>query len=353
MQLTIDTFTVHKKFALRISRGTTTESTNIWLRIEQDNIEGWGEASPFSIDNRSKGTVELLAELQETIPHLEQFHPLQRQLVQAKLQQLGVSSNLRASVDIALHDWLGKKASLPLWQIWGLDCTASRIKDRLIPISVTIGIGTPEQAVARLKAWQDTLDFKMLKLKLGNPDGIEADRLMLEAIRQAAPETRITVDANGGWSFEDAVLMSQWLAQQEVEYIEQPLPVALDHRLAALSQASPLPIFVDESCFDSTDIPRLAKSVAGVNLKIMKTGGLTEALQAIQVARACNLKIMFGCYSDSTLANTAMAHLSAYADYLDLDSHLNLTDDPFLGATIENGCLVPNREPGLGVIRCS
>ena len=207
--------------------------------------------------------------------------------------------------------------------------------------------------MARLKDWQNTLDLEILKLKLGNPEGIEADQLMIEAIRQVAPQIRITVDANGGWSFEDAVYMSQWLEKQGVEYIEQPLPVTLDHQLAALSQASPLPIFVDESCFTSADVPRLAKSVAGVNIKIMKTGGLTEAIQTIQTARACGLKIMFGCYSDSILANTAMAHLAPYADYLDLDSHLNLTNDPFVGATIEAGRLIPNNQPGLGVTRCS
>ncbi|MEY2832109.1 MAG: hypothetical protein RLZZ574_1367 [Cyanobacteriota bacterium] len=345
MQLTVETFTVHKKFALRISRGTTAESTNLWLRIEQENIEGWGEASPFSIDrNQPPDAVNLLSELAQISSHLEPFHPLQRQQIKHKLDKLKVSSAIQAAVDMALYDWLGKKSGLPLWQIWGLNC------DRIVPISVTIGINTPEKAVARLRDWQDTLDFKMLKLKLGNPDGIEADRSMVEAIRQAAPQSRITVDANGGWSFTDAVHMSQWLEKQGVEYIEQPLPVALDHQLAALSQASPLPIFVDESCFTSADIPRLANSVAGVNLKIMKTGGLTEAMRSIQVAQACGLKIMFGCYSDSTLANTAMAHLAPYADYLDLDSHLNLTDDPFSGATIEAGRLVPNHQPGLGVI---
>ncbi len=347
MQLTVENFTVHKKFALRISRGTEVKNTNLWLRIEQESIEGWGEASPFSINRHRPKADSLRSELAQISSHLEPFHPLQRQQIKAKLTELKVSSAIQAAVDMALYDWLGKKAGLPLWQIWGLDC------DRIVPISVTIGINTPEQAVTRLKNWQDTLDFKMLKLKLGNPDGIEADRLMVEAVRKAAPQTKITVDANGGWSFADAVYMSQWLEQQGVEYIEQPLPIVLDHQLLALSETSPLPIFVDESCFTSADIPRLAKSVAGVNLKIMKTGGLTEAMRAIQVAQACGLKIMFGCYSDSSLANTAMAHLSPYADYLDLDSHLNLTDDPFHGATIEAGRLLPNHQPGLGVTRCS
>lgn len=344
MKLIIETFTVHKKFALQISRGTTAQTTNIWLRIQQDNLEGWGEASPFSIDKtKPKDTPGLLAEFKQLIPQLESFHPLQRQEIKQKLEQLKVASPIQAAIDMALYDWLGKKAGLPLWQILGLNC------DRIVPISVTIGISTPEAALNRLQDWQTSLDVKMIKLKLGSTQGIAADKAMVAAIRQAAPNTKLMVDANGGWSFDDAVVMAHWLASQQVEYIEQPLPVAQDDLLKDLSARSPLPIFVDESCFTSADIPRLANSVAGVNLKIMKTGGLTEAIQAIQIAKACDLKIMFGCYSDSSLANTAMAHLSPLADYLDLDSHLNLTDDPFAGAIINSGRLLPNNEPGLGV----
>jgi L-Ala-D/L-Glu epimerase len=344
MKLTVETFTVHKKFALQISRGTTAQTTNIWLRVQQDKIEGWGEASPFSISaSEIKDTATLLTELKQLIPQLEPFHPLQRQEITAKLQKLQIASNLQAAVDMALYDWVGKKVGLPLWQIWGLN------RDRIVPISVTIGISTPEAAVARFKDWQNDLDVKMVKLKLGSPEGISADKAMVQAIRQVDPQVRLTVDANGGWRFKDAVYMSHWLAQQKVEYIEQPLPVTEDSKLAALSDSSPLPIFVDESCFTSEDILRLANSVAGINLKIMKTGGLTVAMQAIQVAKACKLKIMFGCYSDSSLANTAMAHLAPWADYLDLDSHLNLTDDPFQGATIDAGRLLPNYQPGLGV----
>ena len=344
MKIAVETFTVHKKFALQISRGTTSQTTNVWLRLEQENVEGWGEASPFSIHkNKVEDTSNLLAELEAITPQLEPYHPLQRQEIRAKLQAGKISGAAQAAVDMALYDWLGKKADLPLWQIWGLNL------NRIVPISVTIGISTPEDAVKRLKDWQDTLDVKMIKLKLGSPAGIEADKAMLSAIRDTAPKTKLMVDANGGWNFVEAVSMSEWLAKQGVEYIEQPLAVTDDRKLKALAEQSPLPIFVDESCFNSADIPRLANSVAGVNLKIMKTGGLTEAMQAIQTAQACGLKVMFGCYSDSSLANTAMAHLAPYADYLDLDSHLNLIDDPFIGATIKAGRLLPNNQPGLGV----
>ncbi len=344
MKITATTFTVHKKFPLQISRGITSETTNIWLKIAADGIEGWGEASPFSVVKNQRITTEqLVQEITSAIPHLQDFHPLQRQEITVKLNQLSLSSGAKAAIDIALYDWLGKKAGLPLWQLWGLD-----IK-KIQPISVTVGINTSEAAIKRVRDWQDTIAVKILKLKLGNPLGIAADKAMVEAVKSVAPDIRLTVDANGGWSLQDAIAMSESLSNQGVEYIEQPLPVGEETKLATLSNHSPLPIFVDESCFTSEDIPKLANSVAGVNLKIMKTGGLTEAMKTIHVAQACGLKVMFGCYSDSSLANTAMAHLSPLADYLDLDSHLNLLDDPFRGAIVEDGRLLPNNNPGLGV----
>ena len=344
MQLTVQTFTVRKKFALTISRGTTAQSTNLWVKITAEGIEGWGEASPFAVSATKVQTSEFLSqELERIIPKLTPFHPLQRQEIAEVLNKLQVPSALKAAIDTALYDWLGKKVNLPLWQLWGLD------RSRIVPISVTVGINSPTAAVARVRHWQETIDFKILKVKLGNPDGIQADRSMLAAIKTEFSHIRLTVDANGGWSLNDAMYMSDWLAELGVEYIEQPLAVGEEAKLATLSEHSPLPIFVDESCFTSADIPLLAPAIAGVNLKIMKTGGLTEAMQAIQVAKACGLKVMFGCYSDSSLANTAMSHLAPLADYLDLDSHLNLIDDPFQGATIVEGCILPNNKAGLGV----
>lgn len=344
MHLTAQTFTIHKKFPLQISRGTTTQTTNIWVKIQEDGVEGWGEASPFSIvKGKKQATEQLIAEFRQIKPSLEHYNPLEREKITSLLIHRQVSSSLRAAIDMALYDWLGKKAGLPLWQLWGLDLSS------IVPISVTVGISSPQDAQQRVQDWQKLIDAQVIKVKLGSSLGIEADRAMLLAVKQQAPTAKLMVDANGGWSLDDAVIMSEWLAQQGVDYIEQPLPVGAEDRLATLSNHSPLPIFVDESCFTSKDILKLADSVAGVNLKIMKAGGLREVKRAIEVARACGLKIMFGCYSDSILANTAMAHLAPLADYLDLDSHLNLVDDPFRGATLKQGRLLPNHQPGLGV----
>ena len=348
MRLAIASFTVHKRFPLTISRGTTAQTTNIWVRVQHEEIEGWGEASPFSIAREEdKDTDKLLEQLQHLAPKLAPFSPLDRQEIEAILIAAQAASSIRAAIDMALHDWAGKRANLPLWRLWGLD------RRRIVPTSLTVGISSPAGARQRVRQWQQFIGAQVLKIKLGCPQGIEADREMLLAVRSEAPTAQLTVDANGGWSLEEATQMCQWLARQGVKYVEQPLAVGDEDNLALLSRRSPLPIFVDESCFTSRDIPRLAKSIGGVNLKIMKTGGLTEAIRAIHTAKAYGLQVMFGCYSDSALANTAMAHLAPFADYLDLDSHLNLIDDPFTGAVLQAGRLVPNDLPGLGVEYCA
>ncbi len=348
MKISIGTFAVHKRFALTISRGTTNQSTNVWVKIEQDGIEGWGEASPFSIGGESQTTERIIESLQPMVRLADGFDAGDRQQIEQLLIELKTPSAAKAAIDVALHDWLGKKLKLPLWKLWGFQLS------RIVPTSVTIGINSPEGARERLREWLNFTEVKAVKIKLGSPEGIEADRAMFLAVLKAAPRrTKISVDANAGWNLQDATKMCEWLATHKVKYVEQPLPVKASKELLELYHKSPLPIFVDESCWTSADIPKLADRVHGVNIKLMKCGGLTEALRGIYTAKACNLKVMFGCYSDSVLANTAMAHLAPLADYLDLDSHLNLIDDPFTGATMNQGCLVPNHLPGLGVEYCA
>ena len=122
------------------------------------------------------------------------------------LNEAKVFDSTKAALDVALHDWLGKRVGLPLWQMWGLD------RSRIVPTSVTIGINSPEMARARVRDWLQFTDVRVLKVKLGSPDGIEADQAMLMAVREEAPALDLYVDANGGWSLEDAVFMCGWLA---------------------------------------------------------------------------------------------------------------------------------------------
>jgi L-Ala-D/L-Glu epimerase len=355
MQIRIQTFTVHKRAALTISRGTTAQTTNVWVEVEHDGIRGWGEASPFSV---TAGELPLSAEaiarpLQRLAPLLKAVSPLEQQRIDRLMKEFSFPSSSRAALDVALHDWLGKAANLPLWQLWGLD------RDRIVPTTVTIGISSPAAAQQRVRTWlgEGTVasplrNVQALKLKLGSPLGMEADQAMVLAVKAVAPHiAHMSVDANGGWTVETALAMADWLAEQGVKSIEQPLAKGSEAELPALYRRSPLPIFADESCFTSQDIPALCDRVHGINIKLMKSGGLSEAQRMIHTARACGLQIMFGCYSDSTLLNTALAQLSPLADYVDLDSHLNLLDDPFVGASFENGRVLPNDLPGLGVRR--
>ena len=286
--------------------------------------------------------------MQPVVRLADGFDASDRQQIEQLLIELKIPSAAKAAIDVALYDWLGKKLGLPLWKLWGFQLS------RIVPTSVTIGINSPEGARERLREWLNFTKVKAVKIKLGSPEGIEADRAMFMAVLAAAPQrTKISVDANAAWNLKEATKMCEWLATHKVKYVEQPLPVKAKKELLELYRRSPLPIFVDESCFTSADIPKLADRVHGVNIKLMKCGGLTEALRAIYTAKAGKLKVMFGCYSDTVLANTAMAQLAPLADYLDLDSHLNLIDDPFTGATMNKGCLVPNNLPGLGVEYCA
>ncbi len=347
MQILIEPFTVHKRVPLTISRGTSSGSTNLWVRLQADGIEGWGEASAFSTGGQAQTTEKITADLARLAPVLSALHPLEHQVIESKLIALSVCSAAQAAIDVALHDWLGKRVGLPLWQMWGLDLA------HIGPTAVTVGISAPHAAVTRLQQWCAQQPVAAVKVKLGSPAGIAADQAMFEAMLRAVPTgAKLSVDANGGWSLEDALTMAHWLAKRDVTYLEQPLAVDDDELLTQLFERSPLPIFIDESCYTSADIYRLAHCVHGVNIKLMKAGGLTEAKRMIDTARACGLQVMFGCYSDSVIANTALSHLSPLAHHIDLDSHFNLKDDPFCGAALTaDGTLMPSNLPGLGLSR--
>lgn len=344
MRLVWTTFTVNKRFPLTISRGTTAQTVNVWVRVEADGVEGWGEASPFGIGDDRQSTEAILEDLARAKSLVEPFHPLERERIEHALIAAGVRSAARAALDGALWDWLGKRTGLPVWRILGLS------REAIVPTSVTIGINPPEVARQRTRDWLELTHARALKIKLGNPAGIEADQAMMEAILQEVPTgVALRVDANGGWNRQDAITMCRWLAERNVDYVEQPLPRGAEDDLPTLYRESPLPIFVDESCFDKRDVVKLADRVHGINIKLMKCGGLSEAIRMVHTARALGLQVMYGCYSDSSLSISAACQIAPLADHLDLDSHLNLIDDPFVGAELVEGRILPNEAPGFGV----
>ena len=344
MQIRVRRFTLTKRYALTISRGTSAGSENLLVEVEDEGVTGFGEMAPYSGGAAPETAEEAEADIRRWSVLLAGCSPWEMQRIERLLDSADGSRGARAALDCALHDWQGKRVGLPVWKLLGLD------RDAIPPTSLTVGINPPEVIREIVPEILARTGARILKVKLGYPEGIEADRTAFAAAQEAGKgPIAWRVDANGGWSVEDAKTMLPWLAARGVEFVEQPLARGQEENLSAVHANSPLPIFVDESVSLAADIPPLAAQVDGVNLKLMKCGGLREALRIIHTARAHGLKVMMGCMSESSLAITAAAHLSPLADALDLDSHLNLLSDPFLGAVLQEGRIIPGDAPGLGV----
>lgn len=344
MKVSYEGFEVHKRVALAISRGTQSSSQNLEIRILRDGIEGIGESAEFSIPHSTQSFDLLQLQLAGAASILRPFEPWQRHEIHAAMVAEKLPSSVIAGIDMAVWDWCGKSCGQPVWKLLGLSQAAS------VPTSVTIGIQSPEAAQQRWAQWLELGVIRAVKVKMGSPAGIEADQAMFDALCKLLPgNIHRSVDANGGWSVSDAIEMSSWLADRGVDHIEQPTDPGDLEALAAVHLASKLPIMADESCRNSKDIPSLIGRCSGINIKILKCGGLTEAVRMIHTARAHNLKVMLGCYSQTTLGNTAANQLASLVDYVDLDSHLNLINDPFVGCRFEDGFLINREIPGLGV----
>lgn len=349
MRFSIEKRTVHKIVPLRISSGEETSSPIAILQIFDEGITGLGEMTPFSyyeIDNSWEAIESWLPKLDV----LSSYSPLQRVAIDCKLIELGAPGPIRAAVDMALFDWLGKKTALPIYDVLGLQSLP------FPDTSFTIGIGSPESVVNRMEKWSEHGATRLWKLKLGSPSGIDADKKIFEALQRNLQDkdAKVYIDANGGWSQEQSLHMAEWLHNFGVIFLEQPLPRGQERQLAELTEVSPIPIFADESCLHTKDMEELVSGAKagcdGVNIKLMKCGGIREAIRMITLARHHNLQVMLGCFSNTLLANTAAAQISPLVDYVDLDSHLNISDDPFSGgAEWIDGCLVPNNCPGLGI----
>ncbi|MFI4943717.1 MAG: dipeptide epimerase [Burkholderiales bacterium] len=244
----------------------------------------------------------------------------------------------RAALDIALHDWLGKRLGIPVYRLLGLDPGEAPLT------TFSIGIDTPE--VTRQKV-REAAEFPVLKVKVG----LESDEATLDAVRSVTGKP-LRVDANEGWKDkETAIRKLEWLAKRGVELVEQPMPAAMLEEARWLKARSPLPLFADEACLRIKDIPALAEAFHGVNIKVDKAGGLREALRMIHTARACGLQILLGCMVSSSASTTAAAHLSPLVDFADLDGHLLVSDDPWEGVRVKDGRLILPDRPGLGLLK--
>ena len=354
MRLSLQRFQLTKAVPLAISRGTTAAVEHLLVSLEHDGLTGIGETGGFETGHRHYDIDAVAAELEAVAPQLVRLPPEPMQALEPLLAAL--SPPARCGLDLALHDWWGKRLNQPLHRLWGLDPGAC------VATSVTLGLGTPEAVLARLERWWLQLPATRIKLKLGSPAGIDHDLALLEGVATALEQRRqqtgsaceLQVDANGGWDLATAQAMLEPLERAGVVLLEQPLAPLLDPQLdtagfAALHGLCPLPLVADESCWQLADLLRLAPHIDGINIKLLKSGGLSEALLLAQTARRMGLGVMLGCYSDGALLNGAAAQLLPLVTWPDLDSHLNLVDDPFQGLPVEGDVLLPPAGPGLGI----
>lgn len=329
-----------KRYPLAISRGVRNDSENIFLKLEKKGITAWGEAAPGSAEGASSAAA-VQQILESFISKGIEGESIQSLYDRARADQIPPCAYV--ALDTALWDWTAKKAGLPLYQLLGFSKPHT-------PTSVTIGINPPDVVKERVPLLLDGTTVKSLKIKLGSPEGLEADKAMFDQVLKSTKlyDVKLRVDANGGWDVSEAQHMMQWLADRKVDYIEQPLKEGEEDNLKYLFKDRPLPIYVDESCRFAENIPRFAAHVDGVNMKLMKCGGITEALRIIATARAHGLKTMIGCMSESSVAIAAAAAVSGGIDHIDLDSHYNLAPDPSHGAPMVNGVTLPPDKPGHG-----
>jgi L-alanine-DL-glutamate epimerase-like enolase superfamily enzyme len=333
MRLTLQPITLNLRTTFRVSHGASDQRHNVIARIDHDGLTGYGEAAAVFYYGDTQAS--LMAYLQ-SLPGLGR-DPFALEDLLNNLPEGPHAA--RAAVDIALHDLIGKLLGIPLYQFFGLNPTS------LPQTSFTIGIDSPEAMAER--AFQS--GYPIIKIKLGS----ENDEAIVKAIREVTP-ARLRVDANAGWNREQALEIIPRLAAYDLELIEQPLPAAdregfiwLKEKLR--QQGVRIPIFADESVKTSHDLAAFAQGLDGVVVKLMKTGGLREALRTIHTARAHHLQIMLSCMIECSVGVTAAAHLAPLCDYLDLDGPLLIANDPFVGLQYSGASLSLPGLPGLGV----
>ena len=310
-----------------IARGTQTEAENVIVRIADDaGMTGVGGAAPSAHYGETAATVEaVLPELLSVVEAVDDPHAI-REIESGMAAAIGDNPAARAAVSIAVHDLAAKRLGVPLHRLWGLDPSTAPAT------SYTVGLDETERVREKAAAAVEA-GYPVLKIKLGT----DRDRELIDAVREAAPDARLRVDANEAWTPREAVEKTAWLADRDVEFVEQPVPAEDPEGLRFVHERSALPIAADESCVTLSDVPAIADRCDIANLKLMKTGGLPEARRMIAAARAHGLEVMCGCMIESNASIAAAAQLAPLLDYADIDGSLLLADDPYEGIALPNG----------------
>jgi L-alanine-DL-glutamate epimerase-like enolase superfamily enzyme len=329
-------YTLNLKHVFTVATNSRSTTAVMMVELEQDGITGYGEASMPPYLGESHATANAFLSKVDLTKYPD---PFRLEDILRDIDAIAPGNYAaKAAVDIALHDWLGKKMGYPWHRIWGLDPAKTPVT------TFTIGIDTKD--VVRQKVKEADI-YKVLKVKLGR----ENDKEMIETIREVTDKP-IRVDVNQGWKDREfALKMIEWLATKGVEFVEQPMPKEQPDDIAWLRAKSPLPLIGDESVVRLADIRKAIGVFDGINIKLMKSTGMHEAYRMIATARALGMKVMIGCMTETSCAISAAAQLSPLADYADLDGALLISNDLFSGASIVDGKVTLTGLPGIGATK--
>jgi L-alanine-DL-glutamate epimerase-like enolase superfamily enzyme len=322
------------KHTFTLANSSRKTTPDVLTRIEFEGVVGYGEASmPPYLGESIESVSKFLSSL-----NLAQFKdPFRVEEILAYVDSvLPGNCAAKASVDIALHDLLGKIMGQPWYKIWGF-------RPETTPnTSFTIGIDTPE--VVRQKV-AEAAPYKILKVKLG----MATDREMIETIRSSTDKP-MCVDVNQGWTDKNKALETiHWLKEKGVVFVEQPMPKTSIDDIAWLTEHSPLPIIGDESVQRLPDVIKAKGVYNGINIKLMKCTGMREAHQMLTLAKSLGMKVMIGCMTETSCAISAAAQLSSKCDWADLDGNLLISNDPYSGVQVVDGKITLIDKPGIGI----
>jgi L-alanine-DL-glutamate epimerase-like enolase superfamily enzyme len=323
---------IHLRHTFRISRNAQDMVQVIDIEIRHDGIIGIGEAVPSA----RYGEDAAMAKHALDNLDLRDRSPMERTELHRELSDYFEGHRAaQAAWDMAMWDWIGKKAGMPVYGLLGLD-------PKRVPVtSFTIGIDDAE--VMRQKI-REAKQYPLLKIKLGGGH----DEETIDIVRSETNKP-IQVDVNEAWNRHEAVDKIHWLQDKSVILVEQPLPADDIEGTGWVRERVDLPIFADENVRRLEDVSACSNAFDGINIKLMKCGGPTEAIRMIHAARALGLQVMLGCMIETSLGISAAAHLAPLVDRLDLDGHLLIRDDPYKGLGFEDGRIVLSNRPGLGV----
>lgn len=327
-------YNLQLRHTFTLANSSRTSTPDVLTSIEFEGITGYGEASmPPYLGESVETATKFLSSL-----NLTQFKdPFMMDDILKYVDSVAPGNPAaKASVDIALHDLVGKIMGQPWYKIWGYDPADTP------NTSFTIGIDTPE--VVRQKV-AEASPYKILKVKLGQ----KTDKEMIETIRSAT-QVPICVDVNQGWTDRQKALdMIHWLKEKGVVFVEQPMPKTAVDDMAWLTENSPLPTMADEAVQRLPDLMKVHGVYSGINIKLMKSTGMREAHEMLVLARSLGMKVMIGCMTETSCAVSAAAQLAPKCDWADLDGNLLISNNPYSGMKIVDGKVTLIDQPGIGI----